>query len=91
MPHTKNHLVYVPKIGHSSKSRLTRGKGVSSLLLDGGRGTAHSYDSVAEYQKITNQPMGGSGISKKITDKLEKLELKQLPKSKKIKNIQFSL
>ena len=78
-------------MNHSSKSRMTRGKGLGNLLLDGGMGTGHSYDSVAEYQKITNKPMGGSGISKKITEKLEKLELKQLPKSKKPKNIQFSL
>ena len=61
------------------------------LLLDGGRGKGHSYDSVAEFKKVTNPPMGGSGLKKSITDKLEKLEIKSFPKSRKPKNISFSL
>ena len=91
MPHTKNHLVYVPQIGFQTKSRTTKGGGAGTLLLDGGKGTGNSYDSVGQYQKMTNAPIGGSGLSKKITDKLDKLELKQLPKGKKPRNIQFSL
>ena len=91
MPHLKNHLVYVPKLGHSSRSHLIRGKGAGKLLLDGGRGKGHSYESVSEFKKITNPPMGGSGLKKSITDKLEKLEIKEFPKSRKPKNISFSV
>ena len=54
MPRLTNHLVYVPKLGHSTRSHLIRGKGAGKLLLDGGRGGGHSYDSVSEFKKITN-------------------------------------
>ena len=94
MPHKKNYMVYTPKIGHTTKARITRGMkgaGAGQLLLDGGKGTGSSYESVSEYQRLTNNPIGGSGLSKTITQKLEKLEVKNLPKSKKPKNIQFSL
>jgi hypothetical protein len=91
MPHKKNHMAYIPKIGYKTKSRITRGTGAGHLLLDGGKGTGSSYESVSEYQRLTNAPIGGSGLSKSITQKLEKLEVKNLPKSKKPKNIQFSL
>ena len=40
---------------------------------------------MAEFKKITNPPMGGSGLKKSITDKLEKLEIKSFPKSRKPK------
>jgi hypothetical protein len=93
MPHKANHLVYVPRIGHCTDARIRRGlrgRGVGNLLLDGGMGTGHSYEGVQEYQKVTNAVVG-SGLSKTITDKLEKLEIKDLPKSKKPRNIQFSL
>ena len=91
MPHKKNHMVYVPKIGHSTKARITRGMKGKGLLLDGGMGTGNSYESMEEYQRQTNAPVSGSGLSRSITEKLEKLEVKNLPKSKKPKNIQFSL
>ena len=84
-----NHLVYVPKTRLSTRSHLIRGSGVGKLLLNSGRKVPHSYDSVAEF----NAPLGikGSGLKKTITDKLEKLEIKSFPKSKKPKNISFSL
>ena len=34
MPRLTNHLVYVPKLGHSTRSHLIRGKGAGKLLLD---------------------------------------------------------
>jgi hypothetical protein len=49
MPRLTNHLIYIPKLGHSTKSHLIRGKGAGKLLLDGGK---HSYGSVVPAPRV---------------------------------------
>ena len=95
MVHQRHARVLIPKIGHAGLTREVRGSG--TLLLDGGRGGGHSYESVSELMKITNRdaspmpPIGGAGLGKNVVKKLENLKLSQLPKSKKPKNSQFNL
>jgi len=65
-----------------------------SVLLDGGIGTANSYESVDEYISTTGRnplKISGNGLGKDFTDKLSKLNIGKLPVSRKPKNINFSL
>lgn len=84
--------VYIPTLNKSSISRHTRGgmrgKGIGSVILDGGMGSQSSYSSLDDYLATTN--VRGSGLSglDKIRGKMESLTV--MP-SKKTKNIKFTL
>lgn len=85
-------LVFIPAVGKSMKSRHTRGRGVGSVLLDGGMGSQSSYPSLEAYIATTNAPVPvGAGLKglEQIRGKMENLMIK--PKSRKPKNIKFSI
>jgi hypothetical protein len=85
-------LVHIPTVGKSSRTHYTRGRGVGAVLLDGGQGGQSSYYSVDDYIATTNaQVPVGSGLKglENIRGKMENLMIK--PKSRKPKNIKFSI
>lgn len=92
-------LVYMPMLKKGMFARQTRGatrkgKGIGSVLLDGGLGGQSSYSSVDDYERTTGIPLSGSGAGRKMDmsrmgKKLENLMLK--PTVKKVKNINFSI
>lgn len=85
-------LVYIPAVGKSMHSKHTRGRGVGSVLLDGGMGSQNSYSSIDDYLSTTNAAVPvGAGLKglEQIRGKMENLMIKS--KSKKPKNIKFSI
>jgi len=89
--------IYIPKINKNMVPRHIRGskegKGIGTVLLDGGMGGQSSYYSIDDYLATTNAPapIGGAGLKglEKIRGKMENLVIK--PSVKKVKNIKFSL
>lgn len=91
--------IYIPKLNKSVISRHTRGsksgRGVGTVLLDGGLGGQSSYSSVDDYVATTNRDpvvsTVGTGIKglEKIRAKMENLVIK--PSSRKPKNIKFNV
>lgn len=94
--------VYCPTSGHSGNSRHTRGrmigKGIGTMLLDGGIGGGSSYQSVNDYMQTTGRnpniaSMGsssGRGLgSSSMKDKLENLVVSN--QKRKPSNIKFKL
>ena len=77
---------------------VKKGKGVGSVLLNGGMGgpgVGSSYSSLEDYIETTNQnpfigQPRGMGISKNLGNKLETLLVKT-KKGRKDKNITFNL
>jgi hypothetical protein len=71
------------------------GSGFSPLLLDNGIGGGSSYSSIDDYIATTGRNPGrvavGTGLGKSFTDKLGSLSAKPETKSRKPKNINFSL
>ena len=92
-------VIYTPLMRHSGFSRHTRGRmggsGFSPLLLDNGIGGGSSYSSIDDYIATTGRNPGrvavGTGLGKSFTDKLGSLSAKPETKSRKPKNINFSL
>ena len=94
------HRVVLPSNGGTLKTSTLRsisGRGMGSILLDGGLGgpgAGSSYSSIDDYIHTTSvnpyagQPVKGKGLEQ-INRKLESLMIK--PKTKKIKNINFNL
>tara|TARA_R100001224_G_C4005115_1_gene144204 strand:+ start:681 stop:956 length:276 start_codon:yes stop_codon:yes gene_type:complete len=88
--------VVCPLMGHSGKSHHLRGtvkgKGIGTMLLDGGIGGGSSYESVDDYIATTgrNPEVSGSGVKKDLSSKLEKLVIMG-QNSQKPKNIKFKL
>ena len=93
--------IYCPTSGHSGTSRHTRGrmtgKGIGTMLLDGGIGGGSSYASVNDYMQTTGRnpniaSMGsssGRGIGGGVKDKLESLVVSN--QKRKPSNIKFKL
>tara|TARA_R110000751_G_scaffold44829_6_gene102259 strand:- start:453 stop:719 length:267 start_codon:yes stop_codon:yes gene_type:complete len=85
--------VYCPTSGHVGESRHTkgsmRGKGIGTMLLDGGMGGGSSYESVNDYIATTgrNPNISGGSLGGKITEKLGNLSVGRV----KPKNIKFNL
>ena len=80
--------------GGQKTHTFKKGKGIGSVLLNGGLGgpsAGASYSSLEDYFDTTNQTptFRGSGISKNLGDKLDSLMIKK-PKLKKDKNITFN-
>jgi hypothetical protein len=91
-------MVYAPSSRYVGLSRHTKGaisgKGVGTLLLDGGLGGGSSYSSIDDYISTTGRSMGkvaGNGLGKSLIQKLGKLNVEKIPLSRKPKNINFSL
>ena len=90
--------IYIPGMNDFSflsknKRGLMKGKGIGTVLLDGGLGGSSSYDGVDDYMATTNVSpyrISGVGLGKSITSKLGKLII-QKPPIRKPKNINFSL
>ena len=96
----KTHLMYLPKMGGGvsfkpGKMRpILRGRGVGTVLLDGGLGGQSSYDSVDDYVATTGRTIGGSGVSSslaKIGGKISNLVIKKESKKPPRQNINFSI
>lgn len=69
-------------------TRGMRGKGMGSVLLNGGIGGQSSYSSVDDYITTTGRnPYKTGGSLERMNKKLESL----VPNKKKQKNINFSL
>jgi hypothetical protein len=95
----RSNKIFIPRMNKTMISRHTRGykegRGVGSVLLDGGLGGQSSYSSVDDYVATTNaSPIvsaSGQGIKglEKIRNKMENLVIK--PSTRKIKNIKFSM
>lgn len=85
---------YIPGVGHFGLARHTRGKaqgkGIGSVLLDGGMGGQSSYASMEDYINTTGV-MRGKGLGRSITTKLGRLNIQKEPTKKKPKNINFTL
>lgn len=91
----RSKMYYLPKMNRTIISRHSRGtrkgKGVGSVLLDGGMGGQSSYPSIDQYLSITNAPASsviGRGLES-VKSKMENLMIK--PSVKKVKNIKFTL
>ena len=90
----KTNLVYIPNMSRSSvmKGSRMKGRGIGSVLLDGGMGGQSSYSSIDDYVATTNTRIPkGAGLFglDKIRGKMENLMVK--PKVVKSKNIKFTL
>ena len=85
---------YIPGVGHFGLARNTRGtvqgKGIGSVLLDGGMGGTSSYANMEDYVNTTGV-MRGNGLGKSITSKLGRLTIQKEPTKRKPKNINFTL
>jgi hypothetical protein len=67
--------------------RQTVGKGIGTVLLDGGMGGQSSYQSLDDYYSTTNRGKNsGRGLSDKIGDRLSKLKINSSNKPR-MKNI----
>lgn len=96
-------LVYIPNIAVGIKSHQTRGKmkgkGVGSVLLDGGLGGQSSYSSIDDYISTTGRNpntlsnVGGSGMAKPLAFKRDEMnsKIKSMMVKPKVKNIKFNL
>lgn len=88
----RNNKFYLPRM---NKTITRRGRGIGSVILDGGMGGQSSYESIDDYVNTANVSPSissyGSGLKglEKIRNKMENLVIK--PSSRKIKNIKFSL
>jgi len=89
-------LAHFPRMNKTIVARHTRGsmrgRGVGSVILDGGVGGQSSYYSMDDYLGTTNAPAPiGSGLKglDKIRNKMENLVIR--PSVKKPKNIKFSI
>lgn len=89
-------LAYMPNMNKTTLSRHIRGsktgRGVGSVILDGGMGGQSSYRSIDDYLATTNAPAPiGSGLKglEKIRSKMENLIIK--PSTRKPNNIKFSI
>jgi hypothetical protein len=96
----RTHMMYLPKMGggavfRAGKMRTSmKGRGVGSVLLDGGLGGQSSYESVDDYVSTTGRTIGGSGVASslaKVGGKISNLVIKQENKKPPRKNINFSL
>lgn len=89
-----NRKVRMPLLGgFTHPTRMLRGikkgKGVGSVILDGGMGGQSSYTSVDNYMDTTNTPsFSGRGMHN-LRNKMENLIIK--PSYRKPKNINFNL
>jgi len=88
-----NRRVNMPMLGFSHPSRqlrgIKKGKGIGSVILDGGMGGQSSYQSVDNYLNTTTAPpLSGRGLGS-LRNKMENLIIK--PSYKKPKNINFNL
>ncbi len=98
--------IYHPLLSFNANSHQTRGKmkgkGVGSVLLDGGLGGQSSYSSIDDYINTTGRNpntlsnMGGMGLVKTIPNGMKKEEMNSKIKNmlvnpKKVKNIKFNL
>ena len=85
--------VFCPMSGHVGQSRHTKGKimgkGIGTMLLDGGIGGGSSYESIDDYISTTgrNPNASGQGLGGRINSKLGGLTLG----ASKPKNIKFKL
>ena len=92
--------MYIPNLSVGMKSYQTKGKmkgkGVGSVLLDGGIGGQSSYGSIDEYISTTGRNpnvVGGSGMSKPLEFKRDEMnsKIKSMMVKPKVKNIKFNL
>lgn len=85
--------IYVSGIKKNvNTSNYKRGKGIGSVLLDGGLGGQSSYSDIEDYVRTVNYPViNGKGIDglEKIRQKMQDLTIKH--SNPKIKNIKFSI
>ena len=96
----RTQMMYLPKMGggvsfRAGKMRpVLRGRGVGTVLLDGGLGGQSSYESIDDYMATTGRTIGGSGVSSslaKVGGKISNLVIKTESKKPPRKNINFSL
>ncbi len=96
----RTHMMYLPKMGGGAvfragkKSPFIRGRGVGTVLLDGGMGGQSSYDSIDDYVATTGRTIGGSGVASSLTKiggKISSLVIKKESKKPPRQNINFSI
>ena len=89
------HRAYMPMVGgtlHTGRRRHLKGRGMGSVLLDGGMGGAgggSSYSSIDDYIATTNHPSIGKKSLFSMNKKIEELLVKT--NHKKEKNIKFNI
>lgn len=96
----RTHMMYLPKMGGGisfragKKHPFIRGRGVGTVLLDGGMGGQSSYDSIDDYVATTGRTIGGSGVASslaKVGGKISNLVIKKESKKPPRQNINFSI
>jgi hypothetical protein len=80
----------VQRMGGKAVKEMMSGKGIGTVLLDGGQGAWSSYRSIKDYERTTGRdiPMKGSGLEK-LSSKISGLSI--IPPKKKKNNIKFEM